>query len=623
MGGSRLDQAEHWRYGQQFVLKKKYSIVIILLALFTLLALWPVTEGGYISLDDHDYITGNYQVKSGLTVESVRWAFSSFGYASNWHPLTWLSHMLDVEIFGLNPRGHHLSNLVLHVLNVILLFLVLSSMTGAFKSSAFAAALFAIHPLHVESVAWISERKDVLSTFFWILTMSAYLGYVRKPGAGRYLSVVACLTLGLLSKPMVVTLPFVLLLLDYWPLGRLAPPGDARTKAEFVRHLQIIAEKLPLFVLAGASSVITFMAQSKGGAVSIMDSSHSGLRWSAAAVSYVRYLVKAVWPSKLAIFYPSFKVDTWQVAVSAIILSAVTVLVIRKIVKYPFLAVGWFWYLGTLVPVIGIVRVGAQSIADRYTYIPLIGLFILVTWAFRELGMNRSIPRAAWILPLTILMALGSMSRVQAGYWRDNYTLFTHAVQVTSNNWLAHGNLGLELYNRGEMHESLAHFKESLAINDSNALVHTIYGNALDDLGRSESALYHYRKALSVNPEYASAHFNIGVLLFQQGRLDDAAVSLRSAIRIDPRFAEAYNYLGVIQATLEKKPEEALPYFENAVRFDQENADAFFNLGLTLENMGRPQEAAEKYRRVLSIDPGHPRAKEYLSRLASPQSRPR
>jgi len=601
-------------------MKKKYSIVIALLAISTFLVLWPVTEGGYISLDDHDYIVDNYQVRSGLTADSVHWAFSSFGYVSNWHPLTWLSHMLDVEIFGLEAGGHHLSNLVLHVLNVILLFLVLSGMTGAFKSSAFAAALFAVHPLHVESVAWISERKDVLSTFFWILTMAAYLGYVRRPGAGRYAAVAVCFTLGLLSKPMVVTLPFVLLLLDYWPLGRLAPHRETWTGRGVAHNLKIIAEKLPLFALSGISSAITYMAQSSGGAVSMMDSSHSGIRWLSVLVSYVRYLAKVVWPVKLAVFYPSFKVSSWQVAVAAVILSVVTVLVVRKIVKYPFLAVGWFWYVGTLVPVIGIVKVGSQSIADRYTYIPLIGLFILITWACRELIGNRSGPGAAWILPLAILTSLGWMSRVQAGYWKDSQTLFTHAIQVSNDNWLAHGNLGMELYGRGEIDESLVHFRKSLAINDRNALVHTNFGNALDDLGQSETALDHYRKALSIDPGYAHAHFNIGVLLFQQGRYDDSSASLREAIRIDPQIAEAYNYLGVIHAIQGRDLVEALSYFETAVRFGPDNADAFFNWGLALEKMARPQEAAEKYRRVLGIDPEHSRAKERLSRLAAPRS---
>jgi len=387
-------------------------------------------KNDFVNFDDDKYVTCNTHVQAGLTKESVSWALTSVD-AKNWHPLTWLSHMLDIQVYGSNPAGHHLTNVLLHVLNTLLLFLALNRMTGHVWRGAFVAALFGVHPLHVESVAWVAERKDVLSAFFWMLTMLAYVRYVEMPKPGRYPLVLLSFALGLMAKPMLVTLPFVLLLLDYWPLDRL----------KLHSWWKLVVEKTPLFVFAAASSIVTYIVQSKGGAIGILEHLSLGARISNAVVSYMDYIGKMFWPRNLAVFYP-YPVHgppIWEIVGAGAALVCVSILVIRAGGRRPYLPVGWLWYLGTLVPVIGLVQVGRQAMADRYSYVPLIGLFIIVAWGVPDLAS-----RKRWILAVAAGPALSALmlcTWFQVGVWRNNITFFEHALASTSDNYVAQNNL--------------------------------------------------------------------------------------------------------------------------------------------------------------------------------------
>ena len=422
--------------------------VALLLAAVVLAAFWPVLGAGFIAYDDAVYVTKNPNVQRGFDAASLKWAWSSF-YALNWHPLTWMSHTLDWRLFGPRPAGHHLTSLLLHVANTLLLFLVLVRATGATGRSAAAAALFGIHPLHVQSVAWVAERKDVLSTLFWMISMMAYVRYARAPSLPKYLVVAAAFALGLAAKPMLVTLPFALLLLDVWPLGRWGARG-----ARF-----LLAEKLPLIALSAIFGAVTFAAQRSGGGIASAEVVPLGLRVSNALVSYVRYLGKTIWPRGLAIFYPH-PLDTlpaWQVLGAALFLTAVTLTAVRQRRGHPYLLFGWLWYVGTLVPVIGLVQVGAQAMADRYTYVPAIGVFVAACWGVAAL-LDRLMPRRpaasrrwAAILGSAAVLLLAVATRAEAGFWRDSRTLFEHALAATKNNYTAHTGLGSALAAKGSV----------------------------------------------------------------------------------------------------------------------------------------------------------------------------
>ncbi|NTW60399.1 MAG: hypothetical protein HGA43_14690, partial [Nitrospirae bacterium] len=430
--------------------------IALLLAVTTLLVYARV--GGYelIFYDDNLYVTENQMVLGGLSWRSVAAAFATTEGSSYWHPLTWISLMLDIQLFGLHPGALHLVNVLFHAANAALLFLLLAWMTGATWRSAFVAALFAFHPLHVESVAWVTERKDVLSTFFGLLTIGAYARYADRPGVGRYVWVVLFLVLGLLSKPMLVTMPFVLLLLDFWPLGRMggrlelvSGPGPVRPSVPLTR---LVAEKLPLFAACAATAVVTAVAQ-KHGDVMAESSLGFGLRVANAAVSYVRYLGKTFWPGSLSIFYPhpGSALPAWQAVGAFLLLFLITALVLRRFRPSPWLSLGWFWFLGTLVPVIGLVQVGAQSIADRYTYVPLIGIFIMITWEVSErLSSLRVPPRVLWASSLLVIVVLAGLTWRQLGFWRDHETLFRHAISVTKGNCVAHNSLADYFLRKGD-----------------------------------------------------------------------------------------------------------------------------------------------------------------------------
>jgi tetratricopeptide (TPR) repeat protein len=473
----------------------------------------PVLFGNFISYDDPAYVTGNDYVKAGLTFQGAAWAFTTF-HSYNWHPVTWLSHMLDASLFGLNPAGHHLTSLVFHVANSLLLFGVFRKMTGATWRSLCVAALFALHPLHVESVAWIAERKDVLSTFFWLLTIRAYVGYAKSPRLAGYLAVVLFFALGLMSKPMLVTLPFVLLLLDYWPLGRFRPlPGDAGSSAaaDCPPPARLFLEKAPLLALAIASSIVTYLAQEKGGALAYAAS--FGDRLGNALISYLGYMEKMLWPSGLAPFYPfnPGAISPLKAAAAALLLVAVSVMAVRGAGRRPYLVTGWFWYLGTLVPVIGFLKIGQHAMADRYTYVPLIGLFIMIAWGAGDLAARWRRGRGALAAAAACcLIVLSVLTWRQAGYWHDSITLFSHALAVTDNNWVAHNNLAKAYADQGRLPEALLHVSASLRIKP-DPLQYVSQGWLYSRVGEYALSLDSCRKALAVLPDEPRAHFIMGM----------------------------------------------------------------------------------------------------------------
>ena len=481
----------------------------LLLVLATLVAYWQVMGFPFITFDDDLYVTSNYYVLQGLNPSSIKWAFS-LNDTVYWQPLTFLSHMLDIELYGLNSGMHHLTNLIFHILNSLLLFFVLKRMTGALWRSAFVAACFALHPLNVESVAWLAERKNVLSTFFWMLTMLSYTLYVERPGHLRYLSLVSCFLLGLMVKPMLVTLPFVLLLLDFWPLNRWRFGGiDSRL---CIPSWQLLLEKIPLFTIAFLSIWISTLSLYRLGAVTSVQLKPFGLRISNALISYVNYLGKILWPVNLAFLYPyPITVSVWQAIGLGFLLLGFSAAFLIKLDKAPYLGVGWLWWLGTLVPVIGLVQVGFwPAMADRFTYVPAIGIFVMIAWGLPRLltgwQFRKKILGTAAAVVLIFFM---TMTSFQVRYWRDSKELYEHALRVTQNNYLAHNNLGNIYFRNRQFPEAVHQFSEALRINPTYALAHNGLGAALIRMGNIEKAIFHFQEAIKLNPGLAIAQNNL------------------------------------------------------------------------------------------------------------------
>jgi len=478
------------------------------------LAYWRVQTFEFINMDDPLYILDNPPVRNGLTKEGIMWAFT-FNDISYWHPLTWLSHMVDCEIYWLNPKGHHFTSVLFHMASTLLLFLTLKKMTGALWRSAFVAALFALHPLNVESVAWVANRKNILSAFFWIVAMGSYALYARSPNPVGYLMVFFSMFLGLLAKPTVVTLPFVFLLLDFWPLGRYSPAGSGQAEGRsFQGHppARLILEKVPLIALSAASVVVSYMSSRHMGIIIPAEVLPLGLRIQNALASYLVYIEKLFLPLDLAVFYPFAKTaDFWKIAAICIPLLTVTALAVCLARRKPYFTVGWFWYLGTLVPVIGLVQQGLwPAFADRFVYIPLIGLFIVSVWGFSDLVERMQVSRRLCLATACLaVLGMGAGAWVQTGYWRNSVTLFKRAVDVTKNNPLAHYNLGVALWNLGRFNEGLSHCMEALRLNPDDESGHLNVGSALIHLGRWEDALPHFREALRINPASVPARQNI------------------------------------------------------------------------------------------------------------------
>jgi len=520
-------------------------LICVIVSLAVLAVFGQVRNHDFVSNDDPDYITENAMVRSGLTARGIVWAFTA-GHASNWHPLTWLSHMLDCELFGLNPGAHHMVSLVLHWINSLLLFLVLSRMTGALWRSALAAALFALHPLHVESVAWAAERKDVLSTAFWLLTLWAYVRYTDRPGPRRYALIIVLFAAGLMAKPMLVTLPFALLLLDYWPLRRFEAPVSDGTGARKGRklvsppnpprsRLMLLWEKWPLLALSAASSVVTFLVQRSWGAVPSLEQIPLTLRIENALVAYAIYIRKMFWPADLSVFYPLPSYwPTWRPLLAGSLLLLISCFAVARLRRLPFVAVGWFWYLGTLVPVIGLVQVGAQAMADRYTYIPLIGLFIMIAWSVPDPGrVSRSRRALVGATATSLCLVLGFYAWRQVGTWRNSMALFEHALRVNPNNYLAHGSLGLALSQQGRIDEAIEHYLEALRINPNHSMTANNLGLAMAGKGRLQEAMAFYQRAIRLKPGNAEATNNLAWVLAtaDEPAMRDGAKAVELALR--------------------------------------------------------------------------------------------
>lgn len=553
-------------------------LACIFLVLATFAAFGEVGRHPFINFDDAYYLSENPAVQEGLTSKAVIWAFTTTR-AGSWTPLTWLSHLLDCQLFGLSPGGHHFTNLIFHIVNTLLLFLWLTRVTKAPGPAFLTAALFAWHPLHVEPVAWVAARKDLLSTFFWLLTLWAYAGCGQRPGRSRYGLVCLFFLLGLLAKPMLVTLPLVLLLLDYWPLGRWVPGGGAKG---------LILEKLPLLGLSALFSLVTLLAQQGVGAIAPLGEISLGQRVATALWAYVWYLGKMFWPSGLAVLYPHplDAIPLGQAAGAALMLAAVSSLVVWRGRRYPYLPVGWFWYLLTLAPVIGLIQVGSQTWADRYSYVPLIGLFLMFSWGIRD--MSAELPGARVLRPAgagIILAALWWLTMQQVGYWRDSITLFAHTLRVTGDNPVIHNNLGVALANRGQREEAAAHFLEALRLDPLNARGQNQKGEELFAQGKLPEAGDKFRRALKLQPDWAPPYNNLGRVYAHQGQMDRAVILFQKAVDLDPKSAPAYKNLGLAWAALGNR-KKAVAALRQALAINAEDREA----RRILQDLAAPQE---------------------------------
>jgi protein O-mannosyl-transferase len=580
-----------------------------LLALITLLAYLPVGSYGYVNYDDNDYVTENYIVQSGLTWTGVKWAFTTW-HTGNWHPLTWLSLMTGCQLFGLNPGAEHLVNVMFHMANAVLLLWLVFRLTGALWPSAFVAALFAWHPLHVESVAWISERKDVLSTFFEMLALLAYTRYAQRQsrvedqGPGLiptlnsrlstldYSLALIFFALALLAKPTPVTLPFVMLLLDYWPLNRVAScgpkvEGKSAGFQSATFNLRLVTEKWPFFLLAAASCVVTFLAQHAPSVLSL-GRYPLYLRLGNAPLSCVRYLWKTIWPAKLAVIYPLQNHLPWlAVAAAAVLLIAVTWFVWRLRRTHPYLLVGWIWYLGTLVPVIGLVQAGLQAMADRYTYVPLIGVFLAFAFGIKDLIARFHVGIAPTAATAGLILASClAFTEHQLGYWRNSEMLFSHALAVTKNNDIARINLGVALEKQGQRAAALTNYLAALSINPHSVQAHNNLGDILDETGKPLEALAQYQEALRLNPNTPLAHDNLGTVLVELGRFDEAMSQYQAAARLAPRDPRTYYLMGKALLKQGRNP-EAIARFRSALRI---NPDDFQSLTVLARVLASDQD---------------------------------
>lgn len=580
-------------------------LVVVTLALYN-----PVSRNGFVNFDDDRYVTENPQVHAGLRWSTLTWAFTSLDQA-NWHPLTWLSHALDYQLFKLNPIGHHYTSLLLHALNALLLFLILRWFTGYSARSLMVAALFAVHPLNVESVAWVAERKNVLCMFFLLLTLAAYGWYVRKPGIARYTVVAIVFAWALLSKPMAITLPMVLLLLDYWPLGRLAPSPVRIASTGYPQPLwKLCLEKIPLLGLAAGSAVITMMAQSAGGAVLTSAARAPGLRLENAIVSYALYIKKAVWPSHLAALYPyPHALPAWEVAAAALLLLAITGTVLIY-GEHRYLVVGWLWYLGTMVPMIGLVQVGNQAMADRYAYLPLPGLFVMMVWAAAEwAARHHTSKRLLAAASITVLLALSVVTHIQLRYWHDDLTLWAHALAVTQNNFVAENNFASALMRQGRNDEAIAHFRAASALEPQDATSQLnlgIYAQEHGDLQQA-AARYAYVLQLATDAQLrASAYANLGTVYFAWHDYAKAQQNFDSAIKLNHVFPVALLDMGLIAEKAAEKNDDwnrAADYFARYLALSP-NDVGYLLLANALHHAGRDADANLAYQQAqrLSTD---------------------
>ncbi|HTB82592.1 MAG TPA: tetratricopeptide repeat protein [Candidatus Sulfotelmatobacter sp.] len=581
----------------------------ILLAIATLALFWPATRNDFVNYDDPDYVTSNSHVQSGLKLQTFEWAFTGT-VSCNWHPLTLLSHALDCQLYGLQPRGHHLTSVLLHAANAALLYLFLQRLTGSPWRSLFASLLFAWHPLRVESVAWIAERKDVLCGFFWLLTLLAYVGFVARKNTensrAKCFYGLALLTyaFALLSKPMAVTLPFVLLLLDFWPLKRIS-----ELKFQTPNLPAIVREKIPFFFLAAVMSTVAFIVQRNGQAMQTFENLPFSLRVANALVAYVEYLGKFFCPENLAIYYPYSRNLPWALVLSAgLVLLAVSTLAWRARGRFPYFLFGWLWFLGTLVPVIGLVQVGSQAMADRYTYLPSIGLLVGLIWGLNELVSRKIILRnIIFAAAIPTLAGCWILTRQQISFWRDGETLFTHALAVTEDNAAARNGLGFALVKKGRLDEAMPEFTDAIRIAPDFVEPHNNLGNLFALQNRPAEAFAEFQTALQLKPDYADAHFNFGNALLAQDRADEAAAEFQAAARLNPDDREAHYKLGNIFAA-QNSVEGAIAEFQAAVRIAPDYFEARNNLGSLLMRAGQTDAAIAQFQETIRRKPDYAEA---------------
>ena len=597
--------------------KTDFRIVFIVsLCLITAIfvSYFQVGHFDFVGYDDELYITKNLLVQKGVSLEGLKWAFTTF-HAANWHPVTWLSHMLDCELFGLDPSGHHWTNVVFHIANTLLLFIILFKMTGALWKSAIVAALFALHPLHVESVAWVSERKDVLSTLMFLLSLAVYYRYAKNLSFKTYMLLIMCFSLGLMAKPMLVTLPFVLLLLDIWPLNRFkytnsyVLQSDNTSKDGFRGIYWIILEKIPLFIPVLVSCTLTFFAQKSAGAVLTIESLTIKYRIANALVSYVNYVIKMIWPIKLTIFYPHprYTLSAWQIFGASLLITSACLWAIRVAKKYPYIAVGLFWYLGTLVPVIGLIQVGEQAMADRYTYIPLIGLFIIVVWGASDLLKKWYYQRLFfYVFVPVMLIALSWTTFFQLRYWKNGITLFEHAVEINKNSSMAHNNLATALGSTN-LDRAVYHYKEALKINPADGFSLYNLGTILIQKKDYNGAVLYLSKLLKLNPRHIDARNNLANVLFIQSKSDEALSQYRKILQIDPNNADAHYNIAYVLSS-QKKYNEAVLYYNETLKIEPEYLKAHYSLGNIYFKQGKTTEAFMHYAEVIKIKPDYVQA---------------
>ena len=586
------------------------TFICLFLIVTTLFVFWPVTRCDFLNYDDPDYFTSNPHVLTGLTLDNVTWALTS-GFTGNWHPLTWLSLMLDVEIFGKNSFGPHFTNLLFHAANASLLFLLLRQLTSAIWRSVLVASLFALHPLHVESVAWVAERKDVLSTFFALLALLSYAHYAKYHCRRSFQFALVFFVFSLMAKSMLVTLPFVMLLLDWWPLQRISNP---LFKTENLQRLFV--EKIPFLMLSAIFSTLTFFVQKKVGAMATLGAISIPDRIENAFVSYARYLGKTIWPAALANPYPH--PGHWDLSLAVystvliVWLSAIAVLYSKR---FPFLLTGWFWFVGTLIPVIGLVQVGDAAMADRYTYFPLIGIFIIFVWitGFIIESWHVSNLRILFFAAI-ILAAFAFRTRDQLLYWQNSGTLFSHTLNVTDNNYAAENDLGTWLSAQGKVRGSMDCFRRSLLIKADNPDALYNLGNSFAKLGNWDEAIVDYKRALKVTPDQADILSNLGLALAAKKQFDEAAICFESALKLNPDSADAHNNLATLYF-MEQKFDKAAQHYREAIRISPANPQIYANLGDTLIRQNNISEAVQNYQTALSLNPDDAKTKAKLQAL--------
>ena len=584
---------------------KKYVGLLCLGLITAIFAIYlQVGNHQFLNFDDNYYVTNNSHVATGMTGKNIIWAFTSVDEA-NWHPITWLSHMADVQFYGMNPRGHHLTNVVIHTVSSMLLLLFLLRVTGSFWQSSFVAALFALHPLHVESVAWVAERKDVLSALFWFFTLIFYAEYVAKRKRALFMLSLFSFVLGLMSKPMLVTLPIIMLLMDFWPLDRYRHEEQEQGLRQLSgRVLALIKEKIPFFVCSLLSAVVTIYAQNKGGTLQSFDVVPLQLRIENALIAYIKYIVKTLWPHDLAVYYPlTPSIPLWQVIGSLLVLVLLSAATIRAGRQSPYLPVGWFWFLITLLPVIGLIQVGEQSMADRYSYIPVIGLFIMAAWGVPDL--TRGVQQREGILALlagVVIIASAAQTWKQLGYWRDNISLYRHALQVTTGNYNINCNLGNAFASNGDLDAAIPEYQEALRIHPNFMEAHYNLGNAFARKGDLDAAIREYQEALRISPNDTKAHNYLGVTFARKGDLDAAIREYQEALRLSPDDTKAHSYLGAAFAR-KGNLNAAIREYHEALRLSPDDAKAHNYLGAAFARKGDLNAAIREYQEALRLSP--------------------